>query len=201
MNIVIKPCGVDTDNITRLGDRPNTDNELSADQLKRVFDKTGADIKSFINESLLPDLERSFGEMDTALTKKPAGSGVQKAYDGELVDAVPGVDYQAPIEDGEITAAMLAEDAIIAGRLRFESAAAETASFAADSTYEDFPYRAAVALEGVTADMVPEVVFSLADAASGNFAPVAESYDGGVYIYAAEIPAGETVIPVITLWR
>lgn len=86
-------------------------------------------------------------------------------------------------------------------RLQFVDVPVAEASFAADATYEDFPYRAAVALEGVTAEMLPEVVFSLADAASGNFAPVAESYDGGVYIYAAEIPAGETEIPVITLWR
>lgn len=181
MNIVINPCGVDTDNITRLGDRPNTDNELSADQLKRVFDKTGADIKSFINESLLPDLERSFGEMDAALTKKPAGSGVQKAHDGELVDAVPGVDY--------VTA------------LLFQNISVDAAAFVSDATYADYPYRAAVALSGVTAALVPYVAFGLTDVVDGNLAPIVESYDGGIYLYAEEEPSATLTVPTILFWR
>ena len=49
--------------------------------------------------------------------------------------------------------------------------------------------------------MIPEVIFSMADAISGNFAPVAESYNGGVYLYAADKPEGNIVIPTIICWK
>ena len=58
----------------------------------------------------------------------------------------------------------------------------------------DFPQRAAVTVTGVTSAMFTEVVFSVADAMSGNFAPISQSGDGVVYIYAAEVP--ESIITV-----
>lgn len=102
------------------------------------------------------------------------------------------------IPDGTITHQKLAADAV---KLTFTNTTVEAASFAADETYGDFPYRAAVALTGAAEAMTPEVVFGAADAMSGTFAPVAESYAGGVYIYAAEIPSAAVTIPTILLWR
>ena len=64
-------------------------------------------------------------------------------------------------------------------KLAFANTAVAVASFVADSTYEDFPYRAAVTLTGVTSSMIPEVVFGVVDAMSGIFAPCAETYNGG----------------------
>ena len=86
-------------------------------------------------------------------------------------------------------------------KLTFTNTTVEAASFAADETYGDFPYRAAVPLTGAAEAMTPEVVFGAADAMSGTFAPVAESYAGGVYIYAAEPPSAAVTIPTILLWR
>lgn len=85
--------------------------------------------------------------------------------------------------------------------LVFIDVVAESAKFTEDAAYESFPFRAAVELDGALSDMRPEVVFGVIDAMNGNFAPVAESYDGGVYIYAAEKPEAAVTIPVITLWR
>lgn len=102
------------------------------------------------------------------------------------------------IPDGAVTAQKLAADAV---KLTFTNTTVEVASFTADETYGDFPYRAAVALTGAAEAMTPEVVFGAADAMSGTFAPVAESYAGGVYIYAAEIPSAAVTIPTILLWR
>ena len=87
--------------------------------------------------------------------------------------------------------------------LTFENVAVQAASFAQESspTYVDFPYRAAVALTGVTASMIPEVVFGVSDAMSGNFAPVAEAYDGGIHLYAAAVPDAAITIPTILAWR
>lgn len=74
-------------------------------------------------------------------------------------------------------------------------------SFVADATYENYPYRAEVSLDGVMESMIPEIVFSMSDAISGIFAPVAETYNGGVYLYAADIPEKDVVIPTIICWR
>lgn len=51
-------------------------------------------------------------------------------------------------------------------------------------TYADFPYRCSIALTGVTANMYAEVIFDPVQALSGNYAPVCQTYDGGVYIYS-----------------
>ena len=102
------------------------------------------------------------------------------------------------ISPGAVTAQKLAADAV---KLTFTNTTVEAASFTADETYGDFPYRAAVPLTGAAEAMTPEVVFGVTDAMSGTFAPVAESYAGGVYIYAAEIPSAAVTIPTILLWR
>ncbi|MBQ2770020.1 MAG: hypothetical protein IJF41_02145, partial [Clostridia bacterium] len=85
--------------------------------------------------------------------------------------------------------------------LRFSDVSVSAAAFIEDTTYESFPYRAAVALTGVTAVMVPEVVFGVGEATSGIFAPIAEAYDGGIYLYAAEIPEADITIPTIICWK
>lgn len=76
-------------------------------------------------------------------------------------------------------------------------------SFVANTTYEKqgYGYRASVAISGVISSMIPEVVFSMSDAVSGVFAPVAETYNGGVYIYASEKPDATVTIPTIICWR
>lgn len=86
-------------------------------------------------------------------------------------------------------------------KLQFLDTAVATSSFVFDSTYADYPYRAAVELSGVTSTMTPEVVFPVSALADNEFAPVAECYNGGVYIYAADVPESEITIPTILCWR
>ena len=86
-------------------------------------------------------------------------------------------------------------------RLTFTSKSVATSAWASNSTYTDFPYRAAVACTGVTAAMFAEVVLSPADATSGNFAPVCQTYAGGVYLYAKAVPDAAITIPTIVVWR
>lgn len=83
----------------------------------------------------------------------------------------------------------------------FANTSVATTAFAADATYAGYPYRASVALTGVTASMIPEVTFNVDDATSGNFAPVATAYSGGVYIYAVSVPASTVTIPTIIVWE
>lgn len=55
-----------------------------------------------------------------------------------------------------------------------------------DTTYigYGYSYRASISVEGVTSEMVSEVTFGCTEALSGNYAPVCETYDGGIYIYS-----------------
>ena len=57
-------------------------------------------------------------------------------------------------------------------------------TWSADSTYAGYGYRASVAITGVTTDFVPDVTYGFTEATSGNYAPVATSYAGGVYLYS-----------------
>lgn len=86
-------------------------------------------------------------------------------------------------------------------KLQFTNTTVAKAAFVADSTYQDYPYRASVALTGVLSSMIPDVVLSLTDSTSGNFAPVAACYDGGIYLYAASAPDDVTIIPTILCWK
>lgn len=48
---------VDVNNIQALSDRPNEIDGLTSAQLKQKFDKAGADIKNFMNETLIEELD------------------------------------------------------------------------------------------------------------------------------------------------
>ncbi len=89
------------------------------------------------------------------------------------------------IKEEAVVRSKLAADA---RPLAFENVPIEPESWQEDNTYADFPYRAAVSCSGVGESFVPSVTFAPTEALSGVFAPVAASYDGGVYIYAAEKP-------------
>jgi len=75
--------------ISALGDNPNTDDNLSADQLKAKFDYDGAAIKTYINNTLTT-------ELDAAL-----GTGAITA--AQLAGSIPG----SKLSNSTITAAKL----------------------------------------------------------------------------------------------
>lgn len=87
-----------------------------------------------------------------------------------------------------------------AKRLTFTNKTVATSAWASDTTYADFPFRAAVPCTGVTESMFVQVVLAPEDATGGNFAPVCRSYTGGVYLYAKATPDAEITIPTIVAW-
>ena len=105
-----------------------------------------------------------------------------------------GAVQTAKIASGAVTRAKLASDVKV---LPFTNKTVATSAWVSDTTYTDFPYRAAVVCESVTANHYASVVLSPMDALEGIFCPVAASYDGGVYIYASEIPEAALTIPTI----
>lgn len=86
-------------------------------------------------------------------------------------------------------------------KLQFNNTSVAMSDFVASTTYEDYPFRASVTLKGVLDSMIPEVIFSLSDATSGLFAPIAETYNGGVYLYASDVPEEDVIVPVIIFWK
>ena len=99
--------------------------------------------------------------------------------------------YMTPEETGGANAAIIVQSSV----------SVATSAWASDTTYTDYPYRASIPITGCTANHIPEVVFSLTDAISGTFSPVAETYAGGVYIYASEKPSADITIPTIKLTK
>lgn len=62
--------------IQKLGDNPNTDDGLSADELKAVFDKAPLRIQKFINEVVIPTLNKKVDASDDGvLPVKDGGTG------------------------------------------------------------------------------------------------------------------------------
>lgn len=118
--------------------------------------------RGFLMKSRYKDLVLTGGNFVSATAPSDDDDLTNKAY----------VDSKAPLAFGPQTVA--------------------SSAWASDDTYPDYPYRAAVALSGVTASHAPIVNFSNADSLSGKLSPVADSYAGGVYIYATEALA-ETV--------
>lgn len=86
-------------------------------------------------------------------------------------------------------------------RNRVTGISVAASDFTLDSTYNSFPYRAAIEIDNTTSDMDADVTFSVFDATSGNFAPVCETYNGGVYIYAKKAPSSNVIIPKVTVRR
>ena len=83
----------------------------------------------------------------------------------------------------------------------FSNVSVPASLFVADTAYEDYGYKAAVNLSGVTSAMLPEVIFDIADSTSGIFAPICETYTGGVYLYSSEVPETDITIPTIICWK
>ena len=81
--------------------------------------------------------------------------------------------------------------------LTFENITVATTSFVEDTTYEEFGYKAEIPCTGVTADFFSDVTFDVAEAISGNYAPISLTGAGTVTIYAVEQPESTITIPSI----
>lgn len=60
-----------------------------------------------------------------------------------------------------------------------------------------YPYQATITVQGVNANMIPQVIFNLDDGMSGIFAPIAATVNNGVQIYASGVPENDITIPTI----
>lgn len=72
-------------------------------------------------------------------------------------------------------------------------------SWSANDTYPDYAFRCSIALTGVTANDYANIIFGMTEATSGDYAPLCETYAGGVYIWSKKNTA--ITIPVITVLK
>lgn len=94
-----------------------------------------------------------------------------------------------------------ADAAVELKKLQFNNIVVATSAFISDETYSDYGYKVVVPLTNVIANMTPDVMLSMDDATSGVFSPIAECYNGGVYLYANDVPESGITIPTIICWR
>ena len=164
------------------------------------------DALAWINLGNLQGPQGPPGESEITLDTNTPIAGLLKGNGEKVVPAIENTDYAAALHAERHAAG--GSDPITPASigaydkpLRFFDVIADGGEWEADETYDTYPHRNAVPLAGATADMIPDVVFGAGDAASGNFAPVVESYDGGIYLYAKTAPADVIQIPTITLWK
>lgn len=84
--------------------------------------------------------------------------------------------------------------------LIFKDMVVPVSAWIADSTYktEGFGYSADIICQGVTEEYVPEVIFSVADAACGNFSSNSATFENVVRIYAKDVLSESIIVPTIT---
>ena len=116
--------------------------------------------------------------------------------DSSLVDRFSAFVLASPQTLSSIQQAIIQEN-IGLTRLMVSNVTLAANSWIQDSTYADYPYRAAITVTGATPSLVPEVIFSPNDAISGNYAPVATTGIDTVYIYAKQEGAVEITIPTV----
>lgn len=80
-----------------------------------------------------------------------------------------------------------------------QNVAASSWAQQATPTYTGYSYRCAIPITGVTSSMFAMVVFDPTQVASGNYAPVCDTYDGGVFVYS-KVNTSIT-IPTIAVFR
>ena len=122
-----------------------------------------------------------------------ANAELSKKVDKEAGKGLSTEDYttEEKTKLGSLNAAIIVQSSV----------SVPTSAWVSDTTYGDYPFRTSIQIDGCTVNHIPEVTFALSDATSGNLAPIAETYDGGVYIYASEQPSEEMTIPTIKLTK
>ncbi len=146
-------------------------------------ERLDASVCGLVTEKVGIDTGTMQSQFSTMLSEtKAQARGVLDAINRELADLEAGT-------------------AVELKKLTFADTTVPVSAFVADSTYQDYPFRAAVTLANVIASMIPNVVYSVAALTDNNFAPVAECYNGGVYIYSDSKPSAPVKIDTIICWK
>lgn len=87
----------DVRNVEKLAIRPNATDGLGYKALQQVFDKAGADIQSFLNNTLIPALDSGIGGVDIDALQEAQGAAKEMAF--PVFDPNVGVNAKLRIAD------------------------------------------------------------------------------------------------------
>ena len=134
--MAITPCGVETNVISQLPDKPVTDGGFTSAQFKAKFDQVGLAIKNYINNTLIPNITNQF---------QPKISSANTLNAKYLTDASIAADKLADlivtaqkIADATITAAKIANATITEEKLDTTSLDFETVNLVSDQVRHIF---------------------------------------------------------------
>lgn len=126
---------------------------------------------------------------------------LQKPEENEIAD-IAELNGNMDIIDAELKRIANAVSATgNASVIKSENITVPVSAWTSNSDIAGFPFRAGILIEGCSEDYMPDVILSASDALSGNFAPVAKTYEGGVFIYAVEKPTASVTILTILLTK
>ena len=168
----------DVEFIQRLGDQPNDDDGLSADELKYQFDRAAIALKDFINNTMLP-------ELDTAINAAARGI-TQQGISGEILNDNSITEAKLSKVSGSqaVTTNTLRDQAVTMAKLSSQvqnllsnlQSAIQTLTRSVD-TKASTSSLAAVAISGLYSDLsgVPDGTVVDSEISAGSDNPVSSS--------------------------
>lgn len=87
----------DVENVVKLAKRPNATDGYDYKKLQKVFDQAGVDIKSFLNDTLIPALDSGIGGVDIDALQEAQGAVKEMAF--PVFDPSVGVNAKLFIAD------------------------------------------------------------------------------------------------------
>lgn len=175
--MAISQCNVTTDVISQLPDKPVTDGGLTSAQFKAKFDQVGLAIKTYINETLIPQITAQF-QQKISSSNPVSGSFLTDA--SVVADKLADLIVTAQkIADSAITAAKLANGSVGTAKIADEaitSAKIASGVVTAAKLGNDITY----ANVGLAADQVRAIKFGTAVPTTSDIS------DGEIYIQYTE---------------
>lgn len=150
----------------QLGDNPNTDDNLSASELKATFDRPAEDIKEYVNGTLVPAIQE-LEEYGDSVSADLSDKGKEITAIKQAVIGAQGSAHQAAFNAAQ--AAGMAEEAASASR--DASAAASAAQTAAETASTDASMAAS---DAEAATQAASAAQAAADQANANAERAAE---------------------------
>lgn len=136
-------------------------------------------------------IQGTISDLDTIRSGATAGSTAYQKPSG----GIPSSDMTSTVQT-DLSRAAVAMRGFVATNISL-TFTADTSQSGGLPTYAYFPYRATYTNANITASMIPTAAYSLDDAMSQSYAPICESFNGGVYFYAKS--AATTTLPSLVL--
>ena len=144
--------------IAKLGDNPRLENGMTTDQFRAKFDEAGRIIQTFLNESLIPELEKTVVWETIVREQNAKIAAAEKNASNALSKANTAVQKIGGTMTGALSTLTPTEDAHAAnkgyvdGKITYQSKTLSASGWSASA-----PYNQTIAVTGVMEDKPPHV--------------------------------------------